>query len=227
MEGGSGDSESDYYDCATDRSRSSSEEMEDRRGGRGKVGREEVQRVPTIRRFRRIDTERRKIENAGTERGASSVGGGDMESGVSREKETGDGVEIFGYELRAPQNTHALKRLSMDATLQRQEFLRKAEVKSQSMRSKVQDEVMKVLFGPSDAKTPDEEKYEIVEQEEVVRGVGRTGILYRFSMWATLGFITLVLGGRRAQVGCTEFFPSIRERDPVPKVIVAKQIQSP
>ena len=87
----------------------------------------------------------------------------------------------------------------------------------------VQDEVMKVLFGPPDAKTPDEEKYEIVEQEEVDRGIGRTGILFRFSMWATLGFITLVLGGGRAKVGCSEFFPNIRERDPVPKVIVRKQ----
>lgn len=44
---------------------------------------------------------------------------------------------------------------------------RKKDEKSHSMRSKVQEEVMKVLFGPSDAKTPDEEKYELVEQEDV------------------------------------------------------------
>lgn len=82
---------------------------------------------------------------------------------------------------------------------------------------------MKVLFGPPDSKTPDEEKYELVEQEEVRRGLRRTGILFRFSMWATLGFVAWVLGGRRAKVGCSEFFPNVGERDPVPKVIVRKQ----
>ena len=144
MEGNSGDSGSDYFDCATDRSRSSSEEVEDQAGpsiGTKEKGTatDEVQRVPTIRRFRRIDNNRRKAENAETEK--ASVSGADSESNSSQGKQTGDGVEICAYELRAPQsNSHALKRLSMDATLQRQEFLemqRKAEVKSQSMRSKV------------------------------------------------------------------------------------------
>jgi len=172
-----------------------------------------VQRTPTVRRFRRIDNDRRQIENAKTEK--TTVADSEMKS-----TQTGDGYDICGYELRAPPRSNcALKRLSMDAAAVR----RKEDEKSQSMRSKVQEEVMKVLFGPPDAKTPDEEKYELVEQEDVTRGVGRTGILFRFSMWATLGFITWVLGGRRAKVGCSEFFPNVRERDPVPKVILRKQ----
>lgn len=135
MEGGSGDSGSEYFDCATtDRSRSSSEEPEEQMGPSGEAatrGRYEVQRTPTVRRFRRIDNSRRNAETGNL---VSSVGGADAES---KSNQTGDGVEIRGYALSAPQSTHALKRLSMDATLQRQEFLRKAEVKSQSMRSKV------------------------------------------------------------------------------------------
>lgn len=149
-----GESGSEYFDCATDRSRSSSEEPEEPLGSigarphemalevargdsTGNSSRDEVQRAPAIRRFRRIDDNRRTTETAGRET-ASSVGGGDSE--VKRgddEKQTGDGFDICGYELRAPPSDHALKRLSMDATLQRQEFLRKAEVKPQSMRSKV------------------------------------------------------------------------------------------
>lgn len=82
---------------------------------------------------------------------------------------------------------------------------------------------MKVFFGPSDAKTPDEEKYEVVEEEEVTRGVGHAGVLWRLSMWATLGFVIWVFAGGQAQIECPELFPSIRERDPVPKVIKRSQ----
>jgi hypothetical protein len=214
MEGNSGESGSDYFDCVTDRSGSSSEELEypnKEASVRGDFsGKSEVQKLPAVRGFRRIDNNRRQTENAKT-----------VETEVKR-TQTDDGFEIRGYEVQAPpprNTTQALKRLSMDATV----VSRKGGTKSQSARSKVREEVRKALFGPADAKTPDEEKYELVEQEEVTRGVRRgTGILFRFSMWATIGFVTWVLGGRRAKVGCSELFPNIRERDPVPKVIVRK-----
>lgn len=235
MEWSSGDSGSDYFDCVTDRSSGSSSEeteyqlrpnvvMEEILSGAstrdpdGKAVKNETQRTQTIRKFRRIDTNRKKTDI--TDKHETPARGSTSELERNQEQQRGDVVEIHGYELRAPPNSHALNRLSLDAVVQPKE-----SEKSQLMRSKVPfvDEVLKILFGPADAKTPDEEKYELVEEEEVNHGVRRTGILFRFSMWATIGFVAWVLGGRRAQIGCSEFFPNVHERDPVPKVIVRRQ----
>lgn len=77
MEWSSGDSGSDYFDCVTDRSSgSSSEETEyqlrpnvvmeeilsgaSTRDPNGKAVKNETQRTQTIRKFRRIDTNRKK-----------------------------------------------------------------------------------------------------------------------------------------------------------------------
>lgn len=91
----------------------------------------------------------------------------------------------------------------------------------------VQEEVRKFLFGPPDAKTPDGERYEIVEEEDVIRGERHTGFLFRFSMWATISFVAWVLAGGRAHIDCPEPFPNIHERDPVPKVIIRRQKKHP
>lgn len=140
MEGNSGESGSDYFDCVTDRSGSSSEELEYQLGPnvatlevdlKGKSAGDEVQRIPIIRRFRRMGNSRRQIENTKTYE--TTVTGADSEVKRTQEKQTGDGYELCGYELRAPPcSTHALKRLSMDAVVDRKE-----DEKSQSMRSKV------------------------------------------------------------------------------------------
>lgn len=92
----------------------------------------------------------------------------------------------------------------------------------------VQEEVRRFLFGPPDAKTPDSERYEIVEEEEdVKRGERHTGFLFQFSMWATISFVAWVLAGGRAHIDCPEPFPNIHERDPVPKVIIRRQKKHP
>lgn len=128
MESNSGDSGSDYFDCVTDRSGSSSEELErpnKEASVRGEFpGSSEVQKLPAVRKFRRIDSNRRQTENAKT------VG-----TEVKR-TQTDDEFEIRGYEVQGPpprNSTQALKRLSMDAAV----VSRKGASKSQSARSKV------------------------------------------------------------------------------------------